>query len=95
MQEVITVFAEMKTSLLSQLGIATLSNFMPALIVLLIALVAIKIIMRIVKKTIVKFEIEKSLHTFIISKNIRLRIQLLPQPNVILFLVLILQITQS
>lgn len=67
MQEVISVFSEMKTSLLSQLGIATLSNFVPAIIVFLVALIAIKIIMKIVKKSIVKFEVEKSLHTFITS----------------------------
>lgn len=67
MEAIVSVFSEVKTSVMEQLGISTLSNFVPALIFLLIALIATKIILRVVRKMISNFEIEKSLHTFIMS----------------------------
>ncbi len=67
MEEVVQTFLEVKESILTQLGLTTISNVMPALIFFLIALIAIKIVMRIVSKGIKRIEIEKTLHTFIIS----------------------------
>lgn len=67
MEEVVQTFVEVKESILTQLGLTTISNVMPALIFFLIALIAIKIIMGIISKGIKRIEIEKTLHTFIIS----------------------------
>lgn len=67
MEEVVQTFVEIKESILTQLGLTTISNVMPALIFFLIALIAIKIIMGIISKGIKRIEIEKTLHTFIIS----------------------------
>ena len=67
MEEVIQTFSEVKTSILNQLGLTTVSNFVTALIFFLIAFIAIKIIMRIVGNGIKRIEGEKTLHTFITS----------------------------
>lgn len=67
MEEVIETFNEVKTSILTQLGLTTVSNVVPALIFLLVSLIAIKIIMRIVSNGIKRIEGEKTLHTFITS----------------------------
>lgn len=67
MEEVIQTFSEVKTSILTQLGLTTISNVVPALVFFLVALIVIKIIMGIVGKGIKRLEIEKTLHTFIIS----------------------------
>lgn len=67
MEEVIQTFSEVKTSILTQLGLTTISNVVPAIIFFLIALIAINVIMRIVGDGIKRIEGEKTLHTFIIS----------------------------
>lgn len=67
MEEVIETFNEVKASILTQLGLTTVSNIVPALIFLLVSLIAIKIIMRIVSNGIKRIEGEKTLHTFITS----------------------------
>ena len=67
MEEVIETFVEVKTSILTQLGLTTISNVVPALIFFLVALMVIKIIMRIVGNGIKRIEGEKTLHTFITS----------------------------
>ncbi len=67
MGEVIETFSEVKTSILTQLGLTAVSNVVPAIIFFLIALIAIKIIMGIVSNGIKRIEGEKTLHTFITS----------------------------
>lgn len=67
MEEVISVFNELKTSLGVNLGNFAFSNILPALIVLVIGWIAIKVVLKIVDNAIQRLQIEKSLHTFIRS----------------------------
>jgi len=65
--EVVAVFGELKTSLGINLGNFALSNILPALIVLVVGWIAIKIVVKIVNNALERLQIEKSLHTFIRS----------------------------
>lgn len=67
MNEVVAVFGELKTSLGVNLGNFAFSNILPALIVLVVGWIAIKVILKIVDNAIERLQVEKSLHTFIKS----------------------------
>lgn len=67
MNDVVAVFSELKTSLGINLGNFAFSNILPAIIVLLVGWIAIKIVMKILNNAIERLQVEKSLHTFIRS----------------------------
>ena len=67
MNEVVAVFGELKTSLGVNLGNFAFSNILPALIVLVVGWIAIKVVLKIVDNAIERLQIEKSLHKFIRS----------------------------
>lgn len=67
MEVVVSSFNELGTSLGINVTKATVSNFIPALIVLAIGYIAVKIIMKIVSNTMERTNLEKSLHVYVKS----------------------------
>lgn len=67
MDMILEAFNELGTSLGIKTTQVAISNFIPALIVLIVSLIVIKIIMKGVSRAIEKTKVEKSLHTFIKS----------------------------
>ena len=67
MEAVVSVFNELGSALGITVTQAAIANFIPAVIVLIIGLIAVKLIMKGVSKAIEKTNLEKSLHTFVKS----------------------------
>jgi len=67
MDAVVGAFSELGSSLGITVTQVAVANFIPAVIVLIVGFIAIKIVMKLVAKGIEKINVEKSLHTFIKS----------------------------
>ena len=67
MEAVVSVFNELGSALGITVTQVAVANFIPAVIVLIVGLIAVKLIMKGVNKAIEKTNLEKSLHTFVKS----------------------------